>query len=108
MGFVLLAVVGGLVWLAHASFVTIRTISVRGLQTLSSTTVIAFADARLGGSYAFVLPKRNIFLYPKAEIRNALLTQFPILKNVDVHAQNFQALEIAVVERQPRALWCGA
>jgi len=36
-----------------------------------------------------------------------ILKQYPTLRAVDVHAQDFHTIVVAVTEREPVALWCG-
>jgi hypothetical protein len=35
------------------------------------------------------------------------LAQFPSLKAADVRAQNFHTIAVSLIEREPKALWCG-
>ena len=96
----------GLIGLTYVPALQIKTVSVSGAQTLSSSTIAAFAGERLRGSYWWVLPKSSIFLYPKRTIAESLMGKYPILASADVHAVDFQSIAVLVVERTPRALWC--
>lgn len=98
--------VGAVVAAAYIPAIRIRTISVLGAQTLSSTTIAVAVRTKLDGTYGYVLPKDNIFLYPKRDITELLLRTYPVLASAQVHAANFHSLGVTVVERQPRALWC--
>lgn len=91
---------------AHIPALQVRAVTVSGTETLSSSTVRAFVEERIAGNYLWVLPKRNIFLYPRQEINQELLAAFPVLASADVHAGDFHTIAAAVVERSPRALWC--
>lgn len=97
---------GAAVALSHAPFLLVREVSLSGMETIASSTLRGKALQHLSGSYAFVFPKRNIFLYPKEAIREDLLRLYPALASVDVHAVDFQTIAVNVVERHPRALWC--
>lgn len=99
---------GGAVWFFQASFLRISHIHVYGTQTVASSTVEAFAADRLKGDYLYLFPKNNIFLYPKKEIIEELLATMPVLASVNISVDNFQAISLALVERQPKAMWCGA
>lgn len=99
-------VCAGFVAAARIPALQVRAVTVSGTQTLSSSTVRAFVEDRIAGDYAWVLPKRNIFLYPRQEINQELLAAFPVLASADVHAGDFHTIAAAVVERAPRALWC--
>jgi len=103
----LILLVGGLViGASYIPVIQISHIAVSGAKTLSSSTVQAFIEKRIDGRYAFVLPKRNIFLYPKRFLRDEILAAYPLLAAADVHAVDFHTIAVNVVEREPRALWC--
>lgn len=102
---ILLAIVVGL---THLPFLQVREVQVSGTQTLASTTVALYIEQQIAGYYLFVVPKRNIFIYPKRAIADGLLKRFPELRAADVHAGNFHTIEADVVEREPKALWCAS
>lgn len=100
---VLLAIVVGL---SHLPFLQVHAVEVSGTKTLATSTVAGYIEGQISGSYLFVIPKRNIFLYPKHAIADGLLKRFPELRAADVHAGNFHTIAADVVEREPKALWC--
>lgn len=103
----LLAVLfAGAAGLAHIPALQVARISVTGTETLASSTLQKFVEDRIAGSYLWVFPKRNIFLYPKKAIVSAILRAYPVLASTDVHAGDFHTIAVTVVERTPRALWC--
>lgn len=97
---------GAVVGLSYVPALQIRTIEVVGAETLDSGSIERLINAELDGHYAWIISKRNIFLYPKRLLNETLLSQYPVLASADVHASDFHTLEAFVVERQPRALWC--
>lgn len=99
----LFAVVVGL---SYLPFLQIRGVEVSGTKTLATSTVAGYIRERIAGSYLLVIPKRNIFIYPKRALADGLLKRFPELRAADVHASNFHAIAADVVEREPKALWC--
>lgn len=98
---------GASVWLAHASFLRITDIQITGNTTLASSTLQKEVQDKISGSYVYLFPKDNIFLYGKKTIAEMLIAKHPSIKNVEVTAKNFHTLHIALVERTPVALWCG-
>jgi hypothetical protein len=94
----------GVTWLP---FLQIRAVDVSGVTTVPQDQVERFAASELVGTYGYVIPRRNIFFYPKLTIQSTLLQEFPSFATVNVHTVNFHALSVAVTERQPAALWCG-
>lgn len=105
-GFLMLVGIGTMS-LAYAPFWRIQQVVVVGNESIATSTIEAFIKERLKGSYAYVLPKDNILLYPKSSLRAELLMRFPALRSVVLRAENFSTLGVEVGERKPHALWCG-
>jgi cell division septal protein FtsQ len=99
----LLAVVVGL---SYLPFLQVRDVVVSGTTTLATSTIAGYIEGQIAGHYLLVVPKRNIFIYPKHSIADGLLKKFPELRAADVHAGNFHTIAADVVEREPKALWC--
>lgn len=100
---------GLLVGAAYLPFLQLQAVTVSGAQTIATSTIGTFVQERLAGTYWFVLPKSNIFLYPRQQINADLRAFYPMLASADVRfapAAVFQNLSVTVVEREPRALWC--
>lgn len=102
-----IALCGALLWLANASFLRIKTITIAGAKTVAAAAVEAEVKKELVGSYLFIFPKNNIFLYPKETIKAGLLAANPTLKTVEVRVENFSTISVLALDREPRALWCG-
>ena len=94
----------GVTWLP---FIRIQAVKVSGEKTIPESEITRVAEAELMGGYLHLFAKNNIFLYPRTDIRRALLTKLPTLADVGVQASNFQTVSVVVTERQPAALWCG-
>ncbi len=105
--FTALVVFAGLVWLSRASFLRISTIQVSGEQTVSAPSVTTFVQNKLSGYKLFLFAKDNIFLYPQSQIQHELPLAMLTVASVRVHALNFHTIGVDIVERQPKALWCG-
>jgi len=97
---------GGVVWLAHASFMRITSIEVSGEQTLAAADIEQETLADISGSYWYLFPKNNIFLYPKSAVEADLKNQIPTISKVSVGARDFHTLSVVVTERARKALWC--
>ncbi len=104
---IVVALFGAFALLANASFMRISNITVRGAQTIATSTIEQKIRAQLTGSYLFVFPKDNILFYPNGRIEAALIAAMPTIASASVHAENFQTISVTVVERKPKALWCG-
>ena len=102
-----LVLFGVLVWLAHASFLRITSVEVSGQSTLDPEDISQAVLADIAGSYGYLFPKNNIFLYPKHSSEVALAEQMPTIATVSINAKNFHTLGVVVTERARKALWCG-
>lgn len=98
----------GLVWLAHASFMRVSAVEVSGETTLNAQDISNTVLGDLSGSYLYLFPKDNIFLYPKYKTQNDLLTEMPPIAKVSINAKDFHTLSVVVTERSRKALWCGS
>lgn len=97
----------GLVGLSWLPMMRITSIEVKGTVIIPVSAVHASAEKILSGTYFFVLPRNNVLLYPKQEIAQGIRTQFSALQSVSVRMRDFHTMAIQVVERGPKALWCG-
>ena len=95
----MLAIVVGL---SYLPFLQVREVEVSGTKTLATSTIAAYIEGQIAGHYLLVLPKRNIFIYPKRAIADGLLKRFPELRAADVHAASFHAIAADVVEREQK------
>ncbi len=102
---VVLSIVTGIA-ASRAALVRVSTIEVSGNETLASSSVRELMQQGLKGEYLWVVPRDNIFVYPKAALTAELLALNPVFSQVEIHAVDFHTIAVVVVERQPRALWC--
>lgn len=103
----LLVLFGLSVALFRAPFLRVTAISVVGAQTLDVEDIKQFVQQRIAGNYVFVYPKDDILIYPQTAIERDLAAEYPVLKLVDVHAENFHTINVVLHERAPAAVWCG-
>lgn len=90
---------------SRSSTVSIKEINVLGTETLDKEKISHFVDKNLLGSFFFLINKRNIFTYPRNQIKQNLLSEFPRIKKVEVSIDS-KNLQIDVVERDPAGVWC--
>jgi len=103
-----LALCVGVVWFLHASFVRVVVVNISGAESITAAQVTDAVHAAISGAYLSIIPRDSIFFYPKRSIEADLLNSFPSLKSAIVHAENFDSISVAIGERHPQALWCGA
>ncbi len=91
---------------SHLPFLQVETVNVKGTETVSPEELQELTTEQLGGAYGWLFSRGNIFIYPKQEIMAAVYESDPVIKNVEVEAENFSTINVHVVERKPKALWC--
>ena len=87
--------------------IQIYSITVSGNQIVDSDAVIAAAQQTLSGKYFYLIPRTNIFFYPKKQLLQDIQTEFPRFESVDISLVNKNTLAITVTEERGKALWCG-
>lgn len=106
-GFLFVALVVGFVFTARHPKLQIRQAVVEGNQVVDTKDVVSLIDTDLSGMYAYVIPRRNSFLYPKHRIIADLRHAFPRFDSVEVYRTNLDSLLVKVSEVRGHALWCG-
>ena len=86
----------------------IYSITVSGNEIINSSDVIASVERSLSGNYMHLVPKTNIFFYPKNKVYENLKNEFPRFDSINVSLVNKTTLAIKVTEEQGTALWCGS
>ena len=87
----------------------IQNVLVTGGQEFVNKEVEEYTTSNiLAGSYFGVLPKQNILIYPKGEIRKKIMNDFPRIEDISFELDPFkkQVLNISIKERQENGVWC--
>lgn len=105
--FVIILVVGGIVWGLSRPGLRIARIEVSGNNVLGTDEITSFVRKEISGKYFFLFPKDSIALYPKDRITSDLLDSFKRILSVEVNAKGLSVLSITINERKPYSLWCG-
>lgn len=107
VGFCGIISVAGLAGLSYLPQISIQHIEIQGISTIPEEDVRGSIERVLDETYAFIFPKRNIFLYPKRELERQLLSSYPKLLSADLSLKEFNSILLQAEERSPLALWCG-
>jgi len=94
------------VCIARLESLQIKEVTVIGATSISSEEIVDSAQKILDESYIYVIPKTNMFLYPKNTIEQALKVQFPRIETIDIRGGMKKRIEIEIVERSATAQWC--
>jgi len=108
IGFLAVSLVVSIVYAVYhgtrAEAVTLAYIEVSGGQTINLQEIEATAWTVLDGSYAKLVPRRFVYMYPHEEIVTAL-SSMPRVKKPRIERNN-TTLVIRIDEYIPYALWC--
>jgi hypothetical protein len=74
--------------------------------TLDGKEVSDKVAASMNGNYFLFVPEKNIFFYPAAKIKQALLRGYPRLAEVAVSPESLTSLLVTATERKPEYQWC--
>jgi hypothetical protein len=98
---------GGFIYFARYPKMQIRNITVSGNQITETSDIEKHVNKFMDGKYAYIIPHRNSYLYPKKKIIADLLKSFPRFQSVYVYRTNLATVHVEVNEVRAIALWCG-
>lgn len=95
----------GLSLVSSLTLFQIRDISIGGVDRESSPLIEAIARDALSGTYFYLFPRANTFIYPEDVIEESLRA-LPLISSVEISRRGLTALDIEIVERREVAKWC--
>ncbi len=106
--FLIIALICGTIYIAHRLSLRISAVTVSGGLRISADDLSHESLTFLSGSYLFAFPKNNALIYPHDALETYLKDHFKRIDTISVTRTNFHTLNVAITERKPVALWCGA
>lgn len=95
-----------LIVVARLPALQVKEIVVVGNEVTTDEELQAVVGQYLAGSYWFVFPRSNIFLYPRVAIENAIKSALARVSAASVSSADLSTISIEIRERHPDALWC--
>lgn len=95
------------VWGSYNENVRIVNVYIEGNDVVLDKKIKALIDEQIRGKYFYIIPKNNIFIYPKNSIKNKILETFKRIYYVKISISDFTSIVVTVKERKPYAVWCG-
>jgi hypothetical protein len=92
-------------WLSYRESLSVHTIHVEGDQVVDSQKVSDLVTKTLEVPYVGLISKKNIFLVPRVQIQQIILSTFPRIKEVVVSVEK-DVVIVRIKERIPEGLWC--
>ncbi|MBP6884541.1 MAG: FtsQ-type POTRA domain-containing protein [Candidatus Pacebacteria bacterium] len=97
----------GFIYFARYPKMQIKRVTVSGNQITETRDIEKHVNKYIEGKYAYVIPHRNSYLYPKKKITADILESFPRVQSVYVYRTSLDTLHIEMTEVRAIALWCG-
>lgn len=104
--FVIVFVFAGSLYIANAHTFLIKDIRVSGNDVVKPADLLARVERSLAGRYYYLYSKKNIFIWPKAQVLADIKAEFPRIKELGVEISSDGNLFIDLKERQPTAIFC--
>ena len=101
----ILLAIGGVAYAVRLPSVTISTVVVDGVQRGDVDRIKEAVNTVLDGTYMLVVPKRLTYAVPQGSLTASLIQTFPEVAGVTVERAG-QKLNVHILEREPKALWC--
>ena len=103
---VLIMLIGIVSYVSHRKEIRISKVELYGGVLVRQSDIEAEILQFLYGSYFWLFPKGNVFLYPKNSLENYLKEKFKRIDTIDIQRKKFDSLSVKITERKPEALWC--
>ena len=103
---ILFFAVGFLSYISHRPQVRISKVELSGQILVNQNDIKEKTFDFLKGSYLWLFPKNNAFLYPNKSLEEYLASQFKRIETINIHLKDFRTLSIEITERKLFALWC--
>jgi hypothetical protein len=101
-----LVVLSCIVLFLKIPFLQISEIDIVGAEAGSVPRMVENVKEQLKGEYIGLIPRSNIFLYPKKGITKALISDFKNIESLSISRKGLSTIAVVVSERTKAALVC--
>ncbi|MEK7567576.1 MAG: hypothetical protein AAB513_01480 [Patescibacteria group bacterium] len=105
--FIIAGITSGLYSAPRYKEITISNVLISGNEVIEKNIIENKVWSNLSGNKYFFFPNKNIFLYPKEIIVQSIKDISPYVLSANVSFNDFNSINVEVVERKPYALYCG-
>ena len=98
----------GVSFVSYLPQFSITTLTVEGSKELPSGLVKTYLESKLFDGFHSFLSRRNMFLYPRAELEKDVMKYFPRVQSAKISRKAFfgQEVTVTIEEREAFAKWC--
>lgn len=97
---------GGTIYLLRLPRWQIEKIIVDGTETIPRDKIVSKSFEFFEGSYAFLIPKRSIFIASQEKLENFLKKEVPLIASLKMKKEYPNSLKINIKERKLWAIYC--
>ncbi len=112
LSLLIFVLVGLLVWglsfFSNHKRLTINDIKIEGTNIIDKNNVLELINKTLSGRYLYLFSRRNGLIYPRQNIYDNLIEQFPRIEELNLTQNGFNTLLVKIKERSGSYLYCGA
>ncbi len=97
----------GIIFLSRIKSLNINNIQISGNKIIENKEIEEIINKNIAGHYLYFIPKTNFLFYPNKKINQELITNFKRIKDISLTIKDFKNLEINIIEREAKYIWCG-
>ncbi|MFA6253873.1 MAG: hypothetical protein WC640_01255 [Candidatus Paceibacterota bacterium] len=99
-------IVGGFLLLLNLNFFRLTAFNVSGQTSQDLSVLKGVIRENLNGYYLGLVPNNSVFFFSKKNLAVLLRQKFPGLQSVGVDSPNLNTLNISLIDRESKVLWC--
>ncbi len=105
-GIGIVAIFIGLIFFLRMDRFQIRDVNIVGVRIIQESDLRKSVEDTLSGSYVWLIPKSNTFIYNLGTLKSYLLKEFPGIQSITLARDGFNKISLNIEERKPHVLWC--
>jgi hypothetical protein len=94
------------VYISHLHQIRISKVELSGGILVTQSDVEKETLSFMYGSYYWMFPKNNSFIYPHNDLEKYLKEKFKRIDTINIRLKNLQTISVEITERKPQAMWC--
>ena len=102
----IILIIGIFSYVTHRPEIRISKVELSGGALVKKDEVETETLSFLEGSYFWLVPKNNSFLYPQKKLENYLKDSFKRINTIEVSLKDLDVLQINITEKKAVAIWC--
>lgn len=102
----ILILLGLVSYASHLPKVRINEVVLKGGLLVTQKEIKEESLKHISGSYFWLFPKSNAFIYPKNSLEDDLKNKFKRIDTIKIYLEGLNTMIVEITERKPVAIWC--